>query len=104
MKREELKTWRLGPQIEPDRSRVLLKPFVPGDEGRIRGILKRLSTISDGEARQLLEVVRGEFGGRHRDIESAFATRFEQVRHLLPSRLKATPSQRLLIGSYFCCE
>ena len=104
MKREEFNTWRHGPRIDPDRARVLLKPFVPGDEARIRGILTRVSTITDGEARQLLEAVRAEFGGRHRNIERAFTNRFEQIRHLLPARIKPSRSQRLLIGSYFCCE
>jgi predicted GH43/DUF377 family glycosyl hydrolase len=52
----------------------------------------------------VLDGVRAEFGGRHRDVEGAFADRFEQIRHFLPARMKPSPSQRLLIGSYFCCE
>jgi predicted GH43/DUF377 family glycosyl hydrolase len=104
MKRAELQSWRSGPQIDPDRTRVLLRPFVPGDDARIRGILRRVSAISEPEARKVLEQVRKEFRDRHRDVDTAFEERYEQIRKLLPAKFKPSAAQRALIGSYFCHE
>ena len=71
MIRMEMDTWREGPEMLPDIRRVLLRPFVPGDDARTRGILKRVAAISDTEAEKLLADVRSEFAGRHRDLETA---------------------------------
>ena len=104
MNRAEFTTWRRGPSIDPDRARVLLKPFVPGDDRRIKGILKRVTAINDPEAKVILDAVRKEFDGRHRDQNAAFESRFENMKRLLPAKFKPSDAQRLLIGAYFCCE
>ncbi len=90
--------------LTPDPSRVLLRPFIPGDAQRIEGILSRIMEMPEDQANSLLEEVTAEFAHRHRDIHKRFLERFEQVRgdHFpgaLPSR-----KRRLLIGSYFLCE
>jgi predicted GH43/DUF377 family glycosyl hydrolase len=90
--------------LRPDQSRVLIRPFVPGDDERTRGILTRILAFPEAEAVSLTEEVLASFGSRHPDIDSVFSERFAQVSHLLPPRVSVSEARKLLIGSYFVCE
>jgi predicted GH43/DUF377 family glycosyl hydrolase len=104
MGKRELNVVRQEAIIKPDKSRVLIRPFVPGSSARIKAILGRIMPISDEEAKGVLAKVFVEFRNRHRDIESVFAQRFEDLRSYLPRTYKPSDTMRLLIGSYFTCE
>ncbi len=104
MKRAELQARRHGTLITPDKSRVLLRPFVPGNARRMKRILARIMKLSEIEAQQVLENVLIEFRDRHRDVERFFERRFDQMRPFLPSQYKPSKVKCLLIGSYFTCE
>ena len=104
MKRMEMLSWREGPQILPDIKRVLLRPFVPGNDARMKGILKRIVQIKADEAERLLADVRSDFTDRHGDLDATLRRRYDQIRRLLPASYKPSPSMQLLIGSYFSCE
>lgn len=110
MKREELQVRRHGVLIEPNKSRVIIKPFMPvstlspGYAARMKRLLKRIMELTEKEAAIILDDVFVEFRNRHRDLEGVFGLQYEQIKNLLPRRYQPSETKRLLIGSYFTCE
>ena len=90
MKREELEVRRQSVLIEPDISRVIIKPFLPvvplspGYQSRMKGIVKRVVDLSDEESRNILDTVVAAFRGRHRNLEEVFRLGYERVKNLHP--------------------
>src|ERR1700685_3638709 len=85
--------------LRPDQSRVLLRPFSPGDAQRVRGIVVMIMLLPDDQVDLLLEKVSAEFSKRHQQIDKLFRQRFEQVRELLPRDGELSEPRQLLIGS-----
>jgi predicted GH43/DUF377 family glycosyl hydrolase len=90
--------------LEPDLTRVLLRPFNPGDSQRVAGIIERIMSLPEDQVDFLLGEVSAEFSERHQNIHRIFLERFEQVRHPLPGADGISEPRRLLIGSYFLAE
>ena len=59
---------RLPNLLTPFLSRVLLRPFIPGDENRQSRIISRVTMMDDTEVRKTLDRVFTEFGWRHLDL------------------------------------
>src|SRR5579872_3279202 len=87
--------------LRPDQSRVLIRPFYPGDERRTQGIVARILSLPEDCVLPLLNEVLAEFSARHHNICDLFRERFEQIRNLLPLDSELTDGRKLLIGSYF---
>ena len=66
--------------LRPDQSRVLLRPFSPGDARRVRRIVARIMSLPEDQVGPLLDEVSAEFSQRHQQIRKLFLERFEQVR------------------------
>ena len=95
--------------LKPDQTRVLLRPFNPGDRPKVNAILSRIVALPEQEVARLLEEVSAEFSQRHQKIRKVFLERFEQVRigqaQDVPSLSDQLSEQkRLLIGAYFLAE
>ena len=90
--------------LEPDQSRVLLRPFIPGNSQRVSGIIARIMALPEERVGPLLEEVSAEFSQRHQHIHDRFLERFEQVRDLMLTDQEVSEQRRLLIGSYFLAE
>jgi predicted GH43/DUF377 family glycosyl hydrolase len=90
--------------LNPNRARVLFRPFDVGNEQRATRITARVMELSDSEVEELLPHVMAEFHGRHQRLESYFLARFEAVRQCLLTDRPVSRSRRLLIGSYFTQE
>lgn len=90
--------------LSPDQSRVLLRPFTPGDSERTASIIARIMSLPDDRVALLLDEICSEFSQRHRHIREHFLDRFEQVRESLPADQELSEQRRLLIGSYFLAE
>jgi predicted GH43/DUF377 family glycosyl hydrolase len=95
---------RAATVLKPEQSRVLLRPFDPGDSQRVAGIVGRIMALPEKEVRLLLEQVCGEFSNRHKDICKTFLQRFEKVCGTLSAANDLSEQRRLLIGSYFLAE
>jgi predicted GH43/DUF377 family glycosyl hydrolase len=95
---------RVPPTIGPDQSRVLLRPFNPGDSERVAGIVERIRSIPEAEVAPLLKQVSGFFAPRHQNIQARFLERFEQVCGPLREDRKFSDARRQLIGAYFLAE
>lgn len=90
--------------LKPDQSRVLLRPFYPGDSQRIAAISTRVLALPEGEVARLLDEISDEFTERHQDVRHRFLERFEQVRPMLETHENLPEPRRMLIGSYFLAE
>jgi predicted GH43/DUF377 family glycosyl hydrolase len=90
--------------LEPDHSRVLLRPFSPGGPERVGRIISRIVSLPEGQVGPLLDEISAEFSQRHQQIRKVFLERFDQVRDLLPTDEKLSEQRKLLIGSYFLAE
>jgi predicted GH43/DUF377 family glycosyl hydrolase len=90
--------------LRPDQSRVLLRPFSPGDSQRVAGIIARIMSLPEERVGVLLNEISAEFSQRHQQIRRLFLERFEQVRKMLLTDEELSEQRRLLIGSYFLAE
>ena len=95
---------RTPPVLRPDQSRVLLRPFRPGDSQRVGRIISRIISLPEDEVHILLEEISAEFSQRHSHIRTLFQERFEQVRQTLLTDIALSEERQLLIGSYFLAE
>src|SRR5689334_18041273 len=90
--------------LNPDQSRVLLRPFGPGGSERMGRIISRIMSLPEDEVTRLLEEISTEFSQRHQHIRNFFLKRFEEVRELIVTDGNLSDPKRLLIGSYFLAE
>jgi predicted GH43/DUF377 family glycosyl hydrolase len=90
--------------LKPDQTRVLLRPFHPGNSERTATIIARIMALPENRVGPLLDEISAEFSRRHHRIHDLFLERFEQVREALPADAEVSKPRRLLIGSYFLAE
>ena len=111
---EKLSLRRLPIVLRPDPARVLVRPFLPGEEprdlhqsgsSRLSRLIERVLAMDAAQVdAEFADVVR-EFGHRHPGLHDAFADRFAHVCKLA-GRTPAVPEEarRLLVGAYFSHE
>jgi predicted GH43/DUF377 family glycosyl hydrolase len=104
MKKTTVHAKRIGPNLTPDRARVLLRPFHPTNEDIARRIIGRILALPDQEVGRLLDLVLGEFGDRHEHLEQRLRDRFTAVRCYLDGATEPSPERQVLVGSYFTHE
>lgn len=90
--------------LMPDQSRVLLRPFSPGDTARVSRIISRIVALPEESVEPLLKEVCAEFSQRHEQLSRRCLERFEQIRDLVAPNTELSAKRRLLIGSYFLAE
>ena len=90
--------------LRPDQTRVLLRPFTPGDPQRVGRIIARIMSLPERRVGPLLEEVSAEFSQRHQQIRQLFLERFQEVGDLLLSDGELSEQRQMLIGSYFLAE
>lgn len=95
---------RLPICIRPNPSRVIVRPFIPGDEGRIRRIIDRVLGLSESEVEDLTQQLQKSFHGRHRYIIEELVNNFSAVREYIADPDSLSIFRELLIGSYFTME
>jgi predicted GH43/DUF377 family glycosyl hydrolase len=99
-----MKVERLGIYFTPDKSRVLIRPFISSDPNRNRSILDRVLTIPETEVDSLLNRVYEEFDARHIEIQKTFEENYNRIGQFIPKGHDIPPKMRLLIGAYFTHE
>jgi predicted GH43/DUF377 family glycosyl hydrolase len=90
--------------LRPDPSRVLLRPFTPGDSQRVGRIIGRILAIPEECVAPLLSEICDEFCKRHENIHAVFLERFAQVRETFETDQELSEQRRQLIGAYFLAE
>src|ERR1035437_10270173 len=87
--------------LKPDPSRVLLRPFTPGDHQRVQRIVTSILSISESDVGSLLGAISSKLAAHHQQIKELFQGRFEHVRKIVSIEHKLSEQRQLLIGSYF---
>ncbi|MBL9134412.1 MAG: glycoside hydrolase family 130 protein [Verrucomicrobiales bacterium] len=95
---------RIGPNLSPDRSRVLMRPFRPTTDDIARRMVARVMALPEDEVARLLGQLLGEFAERHEQVEGIFRARFAEVSHYLEAVAPPSPERMLLLGAYFTHE
>ena len=90
--------------LHPDRSRVLLRPFLLPSDPRAARICAQVMALPEAEVHALWQQVKMEFGERHAKTRDYLKTRFEQVRPCLQTDENLSEERQLLLGAYFCHE
>ena len=93
-----------GILFRPDNSRVLMRPFIPGDPARIVNIIGRALALTEAETEEQLVAVAADFGKRHLDARALWRQHFERVKpHVFSSR-PLSEARQLYIGALFSGE
>lgn len=97
-------------RFTPDPTRVIAKPFLPGEQvfpdgqSRTHRVVKRVLAMSDAEVTTTLASFFKNFGDRHLGLEGALERHFAVVSHHVDDPDDVGPDRRLLIGAYFTHE
>ena len=87
--------------LQPDRTRVLARPFrVVGDQRSVK-ICARVMALPESEVHALLEQVLAEFGDRHPKVREFLKRQFDEVRPYLLNGQRPSEERALLLGGYF---
>jgi predicted GH43/DUF377 family glycosyl hydrolase len=86
--------------LHPDRSRVLLRPFLATTDRRAVNLTGQIMALPESEVHALWEQVRAEFGERHVKIEEFLRRRCER----LPVSRPVSEERAWLLGAYFSNE
>ena len=90
--------------LNAESSRVITRPHIPGDSERIKGLIDRVTKLSDENVQHLLDAVMQDFSGRHRIFRETLQRNFDRIAEHAPERLSLSPEKQLLLGSYFTAE
>ena len=97
-------------RLTADRSRVITRLFVPGQEGfelqesRAGAVLRRLLALDDDDVQSALEDVITRFDGRHRNIDATFRRHAHELADRLDPDRELTDARMLLLGAMFTSE
>jgi predicted GH43/DUF377 family glycosyl hydrolase len=102
----------LGPLLRPQPERVVLRPFVPAENGdgtshdqpRVGRIFDRVLGLGEAELKHEVERVFANLSGRHRDVERVLQGRYRDLVEPYASGTAVTPEQVLLAGAYLTEE
>jgi len=88
----------------PESTRVIIRPFIPGDARRVATIIGRALALTEAEVEQELQEVHLEFDARHLDIEASLLENFTRVRPQVFTQRPLSRARQLLIGALFSGE
>ncbi len=97
-------------RFAPDPSRVIAKPFLPGEQifpdgySRTHRVVNRVLAMSDSEVAKALVGVVDDFGDRHLDLNGVLERHYNAVVDHVPDPDNLERDRRLLIGAYFTHE
>ncbi len=90
--------------LAPDPARVIIRPFIPGEEKRIATIIGRALALTEDELQSALATVRAQFDSRHFDIEGVLRHHYRKILPHLFTERPLSESRQLLIGALFSGE
>lgn len=97
-------------RLLPDATRVLAKPYLPGEEillpaqSRAHLLMARILAIPEARVAALNAEILQRFGGRHRAFTQLLEWQFEAVASHIDGADRISAARRLLIGAYFMHE
>lgn len=103
-KQKKLKVERKANKIVGDTSRVITCFHFPDDKNRISKIIRRITSLPETDAQNLMNRILIDFSGRHENIGHIFDRHFNEIKTYVPDDTILTDLQRALIGAYFTKE
>lgn len=97
-------------RLVADRSRVITRLFVPGQEGfehqdsRAGAVLKRILALDEDEVQASLDDVLRRCNGRHRDLVGTFRRHAREFADRLDRAAHLSDARMLLLGAVFTNE
>lgn len=91
-------------RIERDPSRVITRPYIPGDLSRINNLISKVLDLSESTAKKILLKLRHDFADRHRNLNELLLVNFDKVTEYIPHTTPISLTKKMLIGSYFTME
>ena len=97
-------------RLLPDATRVLAKPFLPGEEVLLPGqsrahlLMQRILSIPESRVAELNTEILRRFDARHKDFTQILERQFEAVASYIEGGDRISAARRLLIGAYFTHE
>lgn len=88
-----------GIQLQPDSSRVLIRPFLPADDDSHLRIAERVRCLDEEEIERRVGSLRECFGGRHPDLDDAWLRHYGQIKHRLHYESSLSDARRLYLGA-----
>lgn len=85
-------------------SRVITRPYIPPNEGRIANIIDRVLGLDEDEVVTLLDTIIHDFAHRHRYFREALMRNFENMARYVSDIDTLSEQRKLLMGSYFTAE
>lgn len=104
MTKKSINIIRCGPILNPDRTRVLIRPFIPRDPEKSLKIIARVMTLSEDDTLKLLNQIWNEFGERHQRINEILLRHYNYVKKHMITDQEISEERKLLIGAYFTQE
>jgi predicted GH43/DUF377 family glycosyl hydrolase len=95
---------RTSTVLQPDHTRVLVRPFRPTSHERAVKICAQVMALSELEVHSLLDEIQAEFGERHLKIRKLLRRRFDDVRPGLVIEQELSEERELLLGAHFTHE
>lgn len=97
-------------ELRPDPTRVIARPFIPGQEvlshgiSRAESVISRVLALTEAEVAAELSALVASFAGRHPDLLDVFDRHFALVAHRISQRGAITDERIHLVGAYFTQE
>ena len=88
----------------PDSSRVIIRPFIPGNEQRVTTVIGRALALSEDETERELKGVRAEFSSWHLGTDGADGYRISRSTPTGFHQRPLSRARRLLLGALFSGE
>ena len=97
--------------LEPDPGRMVLRPFdfaypagfAEDHDNRPLIVAQRVLSLSQAELAQVLEIMLEPLRARHRNVEAVLLRRYGELSDEI-RQLRASETQKLLLGGYFSQE
>lgn len=90
--------------LQPESSRVIIRPFIPSSSRRLSTIIGRALALTEEEVETELSAVHADFDSRHHDIEFVLLQHFAKVQSEVFTQRPLSRSRQLLIGALFSGE
>jgi len=91
-------------RLLPDVSRVIVRPFIPGNTAHIAAIIGRTLALTEDEVDRELKQVCNAFDERHAHLEEKLVANFQRVEAHIFTQKPISTARKLLIGALFSGE
>lgn len=104
MANQQIQVRRLSTRLVADPTRVIIRPFVVGNEARVASIVNRILSLPEETVEAMTKVVIEDFSPRHRNLRETFEYHYSLVADNVNGREPISDTRKTLIGSYFTNE